>query len=144
MDIATLPALASTSSPLLPATVPAAPDALATARFNALMQQSPVPNAQAAATATSAGAPTTTATSPAVLSNSVGDRILHGMEGVSNNFQSAWKSVNATLDASAQSTSMQDMMRLQLQLVQVSVQYELVSKAVSRSTQNFDQLVRIQ
>jgi type III secretion protein I len=144
MDIATLPALASTSSPLLPATVPAAPDALATARFNALMQHSPVPNAQAAATATSAGAPTTTATSPAVLSNSVGDRILHGMEGVSNNFQSAWKSVNATLDASAQSTSMQDMMRLQLQLVQVSVQYELVSKAVSRSTQNFDQLVRIQ
>ena len=39
---------------------------------------------------------------------------------------------------------MQDLLKLQLQLVQVSVQYDLVGKAVSRSTQNFDQLVRIQ
>jgi type III secretion protein I len=36
-----------------------------------------------------------------------------------------------------------DMLRLQTELLQVSVQYELVGKAVSRSTQNIDTLVRM-
>lgn len=143
MDIATLPALVSTSPSLLPANTPAAPDALATARFSALMQQPPAASEHIAG-ATATGSAIAAAASQAPQAHSVGDRILHGMQGVSNDFQTAWKSVNATLDANAQAPNMQDMMRLQLQLVQVSVQYDLVGKAVSRSTQNFDQLVRIQ
>ena len=77
---------------------------------------------------------------------SVGERILQGMQNVSGNFQTTWKSVQASLDASASASamSMQELLKLQLQLVQVSVQYDLVGKAVSRSTQNLDQLVRVQ
>lgn len=146
MDIATLPALVSTPATLSPATTPAVPDASATARFAALMQQSPVsaaPLPHEAASAAS-GAADVAGRSQAVGPQSMGDRILQGMQSVSGDFQAAWKSVNTSLNASASSVSMQDMMRLQLQLVQVSVQYDLVGKAVSRSTQNFDQLVRIQ
>ena len=74
----------------------------------------------------------------------MGDRILAGMQSVSGEFQSAWKSVSASLDANAETMGMQDLLKLQMHLVQVSVQYVLVGKAVSRSTQNFDQLVRVQ
>ncbi len=36
-----------------------------------------------------------------------------------------------------------DMLRVQSEMLQVSVQYELVGKAVSRTTQNIDTLVRM-
>lgn len=49
--------------------------------------------------------------------------------------------LNSTASASL---NIQDMLKLQMQLVQTSFQYELVGKAISRSTQNLDQLVRIQ
>ena len=39
--------------------------------------------------------------------------------------------------------SIADMLRLQADLVQISVQYEMVGKAVSRTTQNIDTLVRM-
>lgn len=74
----------------------------------------------------------------------MGDRILAGMQSVSGEFQSAWKSVSASLDANAETMGMHNLLKLQMHLVQVSVQYDLVGKAVSRSTQNFDQLVRVQ
>jgi len=137
MDILATPAVVSTLPPLAaPAVQPAAPNDLAAARFSALMQAPPAaatPTAQAAAAAAHAAEP-----------HSVGDRILAGMQSVSGEFQSAWKSVSASLDANAETMGMQDLLKLQMHLVQVSVQYDLVGKAVSRSTQNFDQLVRVQ
>lgn len=142
MDIVASPLVASL--PVLPAPVAptAVPDASATARFAALMQSPAAAGTPAMDHSASAAA---TAMHPAIDSpTSVGDRILAGMQGVSSDFQSAWKSVAATLDASADTMGMQDMLKLQMQLVQVSVQYDLVGKAVSRSTQNFDQLVRVQ
>ena len=139
MDVLASPVVVSTLPPLAVPAAPlaAAPDALAKARFSALMQAPPAtvtPAAQAAAAA---------ASNPAE-PHSVGDRILAGMQSVSGEFQSAWKSVSASLDANAETMGMQDLLKLQMHLVQVSVQYDLVGKAVSRSTQNFDQLVRVQ
>ena len=138
MDILASSAVVSTLPPLAApgAQTAAAPDALATARFATLMQAPPTaatPVAQAAAAAVSPAA-----------TQSVGDRILAGMQSVSGEFQSAWKSVAASLDASAETMGMQELLKLQMNLVQVSVQYDMVGKAVSRSTQNFDQLVRVQ
>ncbi len=146
MDILATPAVVSTLPPLAtPAVQPATPNDLAAARFSALMQAPPAaatPTAQAAAAAVNS---VNSANSANVAEpHSVGDRILSGMQGVSNDFQAAWKSVSASLDANASTMSMQDLLKLQLQLVQVSVQYDLVGKAVSKSTQNFDQLVRVQ
>lgn len=142
MDIVASP-LVATALPALPAPTltPAVPDASATARFAALMQAPPPPPASARPDVAAA---MSDAALPPVARTSVGDRILAGMQGVSGEFQSAWKSVATSLDAGPETMGMQDLLKLQLQLVQVSVQYDLLGKAVSRSTQNFDQLVRVQ
>jgi len=148
MDIVASPLVATTLPALSsPAVVTAVPDASATARFAALMQAPPAaPTVMDSVAASMAAQPAAGSTAAAAVKgpSSVGDRILAGMQGVSSDFQSAWKSVSASLDSNSQSMGMQDLLKLQLQLVQVSVQYDLVGKAVSRSTQNFDQLVRIQ
>lgn len=141
MDIAT--SAISATLPLAPApaaaVVPAAPDQHATARFAELMGTAPVlPNGGVAAMDPSLSA---TVVPPA--SASMGDRILGGIQGLSDDMHSAWSSVSSTLD-SASLVSTQDLLKLQLNLTQVSVQYELVGKAISRTTQNFDQLVKIQ
>lgn len=76
---------------------------------------------------------------------SVGDRILNGMQGVSNDFRNSWDSVNKVVNStSGEAVTMQEMLKLQMQLTQVTFQYDMVGKAVSRSTQNIDQLVRVQ
>ncbi|MFC7206473.1 EscI/YscI/HrpB family type III secretion system inner rod protein [Comamonas endophytica] len=77
-------------------------------------------------------------------SHSVGDRILQGMQGVSTEMRSAWTKVSDMLSPGHPMLSMQEMLGLQLHLTQASMQFELVGKGISRSTQNFDQLVRVQ
>lgn len=104
-----------------------------------MAQPTPVAAAAAQTVAQTAAQPTPAGAAP----HSMGERILTGMQGVSSDFQAAWKSVAATLDGNP-TIGMQDMLKLQMQLVQVSVQYDLVGKAVTRSTQNIDQLVRLQ
>lgn len=113
----------------------AAPDAAATQQFAALMQ--------APARETAAPPATAVRLEPAA-SGSFGDRILHGMQNVSNEFRDTWTRVSDTLRPDGPEISMQQMLSLQLHLTQASVQYDLLGKAVSRSTQNFDQLVRVQ
>jgi type III secretion protein I len=65
------------------------------------------------------------------------------MQGLSSEFQQSWKTVNAVLDGGAAMTTY-DMLKLQMGLTQMSIQYDLVGKAISRSTQNLDQLVKMQ
>ena len=73
---------------------------------------------------------------------SAGEAILNGVRNLSSDFQSTWQSVVHALDGNQ--VTMTDMLKLQLALVQMSVQYEMVGKAISRSTQNIDQLVKMQ
>lgn len=117
--------------------VAAAPDAAAVQRFAALMQP-PAPEAVAAAVGTAS------VQAAAIAPQSFGDRVLSGMQSVSNDFRESWTRAAGTLEPDGAAMSMQQMMSLQLHLTQASVQYDLMGKAISRSTQNFDQLVRVQ
>ncbi len=125
--------------PLAGAGVAAPPNTAATQQFAALMQAPAAEPAAASATA-AAGTPAPVVTG----SSSVGDKIINGMQNVSNEFRDTWTRVSDTLRADRPEMGMQEMLSLQLHLTQASVQYDLLGKAVSRSTQNFDQLVRVQ
>jgi type III secretion protein I len=73
----------------------------------------------------------------------LGDQILGGLHHVSGELQQTWQSVGHALHGSA-ALAVRDMLLVQRDLAMMSVQYELVGKAVSRSTQNIDQLVKLQ
>lgn len=127
---------------LAASTLPVAPMGLAAAspsdaeRFAQLMQTAPPAAATVPATpvAPAADAPV----------QNVGDRILSGMQSISQDMKQQWSMVSQTLQDAGNNLTMQDMLRLQLHLTQASVQYEVLGKAISKSTQNFDQLVRVQ
>jgi type III secretion protein I len=129
-------ALAPNTPPAVAST--AAADPLAAARFSAIME-APVeavpqmPEVQLQPVAAEA----------LQANGTMGDSILSGMQNLSVEFQQSWKTVNSALESgSAMTTS--DMLKLQMGLTQMSIQYELVGKAISRSTQNLDQLVKMQ
>lgn len=112
-------------------------DAGASARFVEIMETGVVAQTGSPATAViDSGAAATSA-------NSLGDRILGGLSSASSDFQTSLKTVSSLLEGSnVMSTT--DLLKLQLNLVQVSIQYDLIGKAISRSTQNIDQMVKIQ
>lgn len=137
MDIAAS-TLVNAAHQAMPAqATPAAADPLATARFAAIMDAAPV--APSAAVAEPATAPAL----PPPGQRSMGDSILAGMQSMSTEFQQSWSRVNSAL-GSGQEMTVPDMLRMQMGLAQMSIQYEMVSKAVSRSAQNLDQLVKLQ
>ena len=140
MDIAaTSLATALMGSTLGPASAPLAPaDPLATAQFAQMMG--------AQAPATEPPQPVMIDSAAVLLpaeNRTMGDNILTGMESMSSEYRQAMTKVNAALDSSGDMT-ISDMLRLQMGLMQISVQHELVAKGISRSTQNLDQLVKIQ
>lgn len=126
--------------PLAGTSVAAPANTAATQRFAALMLAPAAEPAATSSAAASVGTPAPLATA----SSSVGDKIINGMQNVSNEFRDTWTRVSDTLRADRPEMSMQEMLNLQLHLTQASVQYDMLGKAVSRSTQNFDQLVRVQ
>ncbi|GAB2734913.1 hypothetical protein GCM10027019_12900 [Melaminivora jejuensis] len=115
-------------------------DSLAAQRFAAIMAQ---PVAAPVAPAPAALAPAIAPASAAAAS-SIGERILSGMGGISGDMQASWKAVAEVLQRGEHQVNLQDMLRLQMNLVQVTMQYDLVGKVVSRSGQNIDHLVRLQ
>lgn len=115
----------------LPDAVPACePDPLAVRDFQAALAappaQAPGPVAQ--------GAP----------GGTLGDAILHGLRSVQGDYRRTVADVGRALEAAGTAPSMQEMLRMQLSLAQWSVQTELAGKVIGRSTQNIDQLVRMQ
>lgn len=126
-----MPASASLALPT------AAPDEVAAARFATIMQSSEVAKA---GLPQSASVPTT---EPAATPTSLGDRMLASLQGASDDFKSVWNQAETRLKAD-ESLQMKEMMVMQLQISQMAVGYDLIGKIVSRSTQNIDQLVRVQ
>lgn len=128
-----------------PATVaaatPAAPSAAATERFNAIM------NGPDMGTVTGSPAVQAPLTSPAALADTgsptLGNQILSGLRGTVSDFSQKWQNIAVGLDKTVTQPNIADMLRLQSELVQVSVQYELVGKAVARTTQNIDAMVKM-
>ncbi len=133
-------ALAAALPPVL--STPAAPPAqLAAERFVAIMA------------APEAGAPALTGLQSALQSAftpavdaapaTLGNQILASLRNTTTEYSEKWQNISGRLDAMSSQPAIADMLRLQADLVQVSVQYELVGKAVSRTTQNIDSLVRM-
>jgi type III secretion protein I len=147
MDAAAIALVAQLTPPAIPvaeAVGPAlpvvAPDGLAAARFRALMEAPPTANLAPVDPSSAAHGP---GLAPVDGEVSLGDRVLAGMQNVSGELQQAWKTVSDKVYG-GKAMDAPEMLQLQLQLTQIAVQYELLGKAVSRSTQNIDQLVRIQ
>lgn len=139
-------AAASAASSVAPA-VALTPDySLATQQFAALMSATAAPatagqaGVAAEATNTFLNASLTAVQTPTTL----GGKILGGLRGAAADFSDKWSGIASRLDAMAAQPSVADMLRLQTDLMKVSVQYELVGKVVSKSTQNLDSLVRLQ
>lgn len=141
--LATLPA----ATPL-PATDPVpsvAPEAANTAYFSSLMS-APLagePVSAASGAAPPVAAATATSTPPAVQGLTLGETVLRGMQNVSTDLQQSWSKVGQVLDGNS-SLSVSDLLKVQMGLIQTSVQFEFMGKVVGRSTQNLDQLVKLQ
>lgn len=73
--------------------------------------------------------------------HSMGDHILSSLQNVSTDMQGTWKALGDSLKGDMSATKL---LQVQMGLAHMVLQYELVSKAVTRSTQNIDQLVKLQ
>ena len=73
----------------------------------------------------------------------LGSQILNGLRSGVAGFSDKWTGMAARLDAVAEQPELGNLLRLQADMLQLSVQYEVVGKAVTRSTQNLDTLVRM-
>jgi type III secretion protein I len=112
-------------------------DPLATAQFAQMMSPPPPVTDPVAAGAHEL------VRSVAPENRTMGDNILSGMQGLSNDFQQSVKTVSSVLSEGG-SMNVTDLLKVQVSMMQISVQYELVGKAISRATQNLDQLVKVQ
>jgi type III secretion protein I len=79
----------------------------------------------------------------AIAPPTMGDNILKGLQTMASEFKQSMTNVSASLDAGT-NMGVSDLLKVQMGLMQMSVQYELIGKGISRSTQNLDQLVKIQ
>ncbi|SAI69981.1 type III secretion protein [Bordetella ansorpii] len=143
MEIAALSA--ALAAPLTTPAPAVAPTAQATERFNALMSAPEVGATPAPElTGVQAALQSAFAVDGAAPSlPSLGSQILSSLQGTAADFSQRWQGISAGLDQMATAPNISDMLRVQGEMLQVSVQYELVGKAVSRTTQNIDTLVRM-
>jgi type III secretion protein I len=131
-----LPAAPAAPAPVMRG---AAPDAAT--RFAELMAAQDAPPAALSPVAQSiAGTYGTYPTRPATL----GDQVLGGLQKVQGDFQGHVQAVGRMLEPGAPALGVPELLRLQLGMAQLAVQVEVVGKAIGRSTQNIDQLVRMQ
>jgi type III secretion protein I len=72
----------------------------------------------------------------------LGDAILSGLKSASADISRNWTETASAVSNPMITTS--EMLRLQVTLIQTSVQYELLGKGISRSTQNLDQILKTQ
>lgn len=149
MDI-TAAAVHTLTAASAPAGVPAGPspasaDALAAAQFSQLMGAQSAAVADAALGSQALGAALQNSGPGAANGQAptLGESILGGVNNLSEQFQQSWRSVHSALEG-GQLMPAGDLLKLQMGLTQMAIQYELVGKAVSRSTQNIDQLVKMQ
>lgn len=142
-DIAGITATALRSSvpslELHPIAPTGAPDGLASARFSTLMQ-APAPEQVSSAQSVSAAPQADLIDPPAT---TLGDRMLQGMERVSGELKARWDTVSDVLK-SGNAISTHDMLKVQMELTRITVEYELVGKLTNRSTQTIEQLERLQ
>ena len=106
-------------------------------RFNQAMSVSPD-----AAGSVSLAAQPLSGTAPIVAKPSLGDAIISGLQSTSDNINAKWAHVTEAL--AGQELTVTDALRLQMSVMQASVQYELMSKGISKTVQNLDQTLKTQ
>lgn len=132
------PVLAQTIAPAASA-APATPSlreqalGMDVARFTAAMQ----PPAEVVARA--ADAPLSASEAG---KNTLGDAILSGLQSASDDLGQRFNRAQAML--TGPELTVADAMRLQISIMQASMQYELINKGVSKMTQNIDQVLKTQ
>ena len=121
------------------------PSNAAMERFNAIMSASDSVQHLGATSAITAANPSSRASAAAPLTgaDTLGNQILSALQSASGEYAKTWHDTKARLESVTRQESVADMLRLQSDMLQMSVQYELVGKAVARSTQNVDTLVRM-
>lgn len=133
-------AMPSTTPSPTPATDPSA---LVTERFNAIMN---APDANQATPAASQSAMLQQAFAAPISSDtqtSLGSQILAGLQSSATQVSQQWTTLAGSIDQLAAKPSVGDMLQVQAQIVQAEMQYDLVSKTVSKATSNIDTLVRM-
>ncbi|WLQ16245.1 type III secretion system inner rod subunit SctI [Hahella aquimaris] len=104
-------------------------------------QQSLQPQPDTSAHATSDSSLVTLGVEPS--ENTLGDKVLQGMQNVKSGYDQQMEAMQLTLN-NADPLNMSDMLKLQMNLAQLTLQGELISKTVSKSTQNLDTLLKSQ
>ena len=74
---------------------------------------------------------------------SLGRQILAGLQSSAAQVSQQWQTLAGRIDRVATRPSVGDLLQVQAQIVQAEVQYDLVSKTVSKATSNIDTLVRM-
>ena len=106
-------------------------DITAQERFQQAMQPTQAPNAETIVIGKTGSADT------------LGDKILQGVQQVKTGYDNQVNAVQETLQ-SPDPISVNDMLTLQMDLAKLTLQGELLSKTVSKSTQNLDTLLKSQ
>jgi type III secretion protein I len=157
MDISVSAAAASLiaqaqNTPLMVKTLPAvgAGVDLASAQFAQIMSKPPPQTGSTSTDPASAAQALSKSSQPdelnlAITPPTMGDSILNGLQNMSSQFKQQITQIEAGLDSMGSGkASISDLLRLQAGMLQVSVQYELIGKVVSKSTQNLDSLLKLQ
>jgi type III secretion system YscI/HrpB-like protein len=75
---------------------------------------------------------------------SMGDAILRSLDSIGRSYKSKSLEIDALLAVDGAKLSTTDLLRIQFQLIDASLQVDLVSKAISKGTQHIDQLTKLQ
>ena len=79
---------------------------------------------------------------PSTTTNTLGEAILNTLQSASTQMQQSWQ--QAAEVVAGKDINMADMLQLQMTVVQTSIQYELLGKGISKSTQNLEQILKTQ
>jgi hypothetical protein len=122
----------------------AAPDASSAAFFAQLMSApQPVPAiVQAAPVVPSVSASAVGPSSSAA--QSMGDQILAGMQSVSTELKTSWNSISSTLESTDTLSSTAGLLKAQLEIAQLSLQFQFIGSATTWVTDGINQLVKMQ
>lgn len=79
-----------------------------------------------------------------IYTNTLGDAILQRLDALGSSFRAQVERTHAMVEATPNSLSLRDLVKLQLEMASVSLEIEIVGKGVQKAVQHADQLSKIQ
>ena len=74
----------------------------------------------------------------------MGDQILAGMQSVSAELKTSWNSISNTLESTETLSSTAGLLKAQLEIAQLSLQFQFIGSATTWVTDGINQLVKMQ